>query len=80
MLWQIFGYICDDRIELFSGTQITLSITNRKPMGTGWLLNREGEPWQIGSYQSEEVRGKPSKVRTDEQLMRRPYAVILVEP
>jgi hypothetical protein len=28
-------------------------------MGTGWMLNREEEPWQIGSYQLEEVRGKP---------------------
>jgi hypothetical protein len=36
-------------------------------MRTGWLLNREGEPWQIGPYQSEEVRGKLSKVRTGEQ-------------
>ena len=34
----------------------------------------------IGSYQSEEVREKPSKVRTGEQSTRRLDAVILAEP
>ena len=34
----------------------------------------------IGSYQSEEVREKLSKVRTGEQSTRRPDAVILAEP
>jgi hypothetical protein len=51
-------------------------------MGTGWLLNKEEEPlpWQIGPYQSKQVGGKPSKVRTGEQSKRRPDAVILEEP
>ena len=51
-------------------------------MGTGWLLNKEEEPlpWQIGPYQSKQVGGKPSKVRTGEQSKRRPDAVILDEP
>ena len=34
----------------------------------------------FGAYQSEEVREKLSKVRTDEQSTRRPDAVILAEP
>jgi len=49
-------------------------------MGTGWLLNREGEPWQLVRINRKKVRGKPSKVRTGEQSMRRPDAVILAEP
>ena len=53
---------------------------NRKPMGTGWLLNREEDPLQIGVYQVEDVHGKPHKVRTGEQSTRRPDAVILAEP
>ena len=49
-------------------------------MGTGWLLNREEDPLQIGLYQVEGVHAKPNKVRTCEQSTRRPDAGILAEP
>jgi hypothetical protein len=47
---------------------------------TGWLLNREEDPLQIGVYQVEGVHAKPNKVRTGEQSTRRPDAGILAEP
>jgi hypothetical protein len=49
-------------------------------MATGSFLNREEDPLQIGVYQVEDVHGKPHKVRTGEQSMRRPDAGILAEP
>ena len=67
-------------LNCWEKTTITLSIITRKPMGTDWFLNREEETWQIGLYQSKEVRWKPSKVRAGEQSKRRQDAIILDEP
>ena len=51
-------------------------------MATGWFLNREEDPLQIGVYPVpvEGVHAKPNKVRTGQQSTWRPDAGILAEP